>query len=61
MEFRGGLVNSATGGDLSNAKTVSYRMDRRAANQIDWSDEEALFSIDWGIYRLFCHPAIKGC
>jgi hypothetical protein len=61
VEFRGGLVDSATGRSLPNAKTVSYRIERRAAQQIDWSDDDALFSIDWGIYRAFCHPALKGC
>jgi hypothetical protein len=61
VEFRGGLVDSATGRPLPNAPTVSYRVERNAARQIDWSNEEALFAIDWGIYRGFCHPAIKGC
>jgi hypothetical protein len=61
VEFRGGLVNSATGRPLPNAPTVSYRVERNAAKQINWSDEEALYNIDWSIYRGFCHPAIKGC
>jgi hypothetical protein len=60
VEFRGGLVDSATGRELPNARTVSYRIDRGRAKQIDWSDDEVLFAIDWGLYRLFCHPAIKG-
>lgn len=61
VEFRGGLVDSATGRPLPNAPTVSYRIERNAARQIDWSDEEALYNIDWSIYRGLCHPAIKGC
>jgi hypothetical protein len=61
VEFRGGLVDSATGRDLPNAPTANYRVERSAAKQIDWSDEEVLFIIDWGIYRGLCHPALKGC
>lgn len=61
VEFRGGLVDSATGRDLPNAPTANYRVERSAAKQIDWSDEEVLFSIDWSIYRGLCHPALKGC
>jgi hypothetical protein len=61
VEFRGGLVNSATGRPLPDAPTVSYRVEKNAARQIDWSDEEALYNIDWSIYRALCYPAIKGC
>lgn len=61
VEFRGGLVDSATGRELPNAPTANYRVERNAAKQIDWSDEEVLFIIDWGIYRGLCHPALKGC
>jgi hypothetical protein len=61
VEFRGGLVDSATGRPLPNAPTVSYRVNRNAARRIDWSDEEALYNIDWSIYRGLCQPAIKGC
>jgi hypothetical protein len=61
VEFRGGLVDSATGRELPNAPTANYRVERSAARQIDWSDEEVLFIIDWGIYRGLCHPALKGC
>lgn len=61
VEFRGGLVDSATGRELPNAPTASYRVERRRAEQIDWSDEEVLFVIDWSIYRGLCHPALKGC
>jgi len=61
VEFRGGLIDTATGRDVPSALTASYRMRPGPARQIDWSDEEALFRIDWGIYRLVCHPAIKGC
>jgi len=61
VEFRGGLVNAATGRPLPNAPTAIYRMQYSAAKRIDWSDEEALFNIDWGIYRGLCHPALKGC
>jgi len=61
VEFRGGLVNSATGRSVPNAQTVIYRVERSVAKRIDWSNDEALFNIDWGIYRGFCHPAVKGC
>jgi hypothetical protein len=61
VEFRGGLVDSATGRSLPNAETASYRVERREAKQIDWSDDTALSTIDWGIYRGFCHPALKDC
>jgi hypothetical protein len=61
VEFRGGLVDSATGRKLPNAPTASYRIERGRAKQIDWSDEEVLFVVDWSIYRGLCHPALKGC
>ena len=61
IDFRGGLVDAATGQELPNAPTASYRVGPQAAKQINWSDEDALYNIDWGIYRELCHPALKGC
>jgi len=61
VEFEGGLASRATGKDLPNAEAFGYRVDSGEARQIDWSDEEALFQIDWSLYRTFCHPAFKGC
>lgn len=61
VEFRGGLVDSATGRELPNAPTANYRVERSAARQIDWFNGEVLFNIDWGIYRGLCRPALKGC
>jgi|GEM_PF-4876834 len=61
VSFRGGLVDAATGQELPNAPTASYRVGPHAARQIDWSDEEALYNINWSIYRELCHPALKGC
>jgi hypothetical protein len=61
VEFRGGLASSATGRALPNAEAFAYRVERNEAPRIDWSDEEALYVIDWSLYRAFCHPAFKGC
>jgi len=61
VEFEGGLASRATGQDLPNAEAFAYRMGGGVAKQINWSDDNALFSIDWSIYRIFCHPAFKGC
>jgi hypothetical protein len=61
VTFRGGLVDSATGREMPNIQTASYSVDRKATRQIDWSDAEALYAIDWSIYRDLCHPALKGC
>lgn len=61
VAFRGGLIDSATGRELPNAPTASYSVDGKAARQIDWADEETLYSIDWSLYRELCHPALKGC
>lgn len=61
MVFRGGLIDSATGGEMPNAPTASYNIDGTDARRIDWSDEEALYNIDWSLYREFRHPALKGC
>lgn len=60
-QFRGGLQSSATGKALPNAVAFTYRIEPAFAKQIDWSDEDTLFAIDWGFYRTFCHPAFKGC
>ena len=59
--FRGGLVSSATGRDLPNADTFAYGVERYEAPRIDWTDGDALYVIDWSLYRTFCHPAFKGC
>lgn len=61
VQFRGGLVDSSTGKDLPNAVAFTYRMQPGKARQIDWSDQDALHSINWSLYRTFCHPAFKGC
>lgn len=61
VEFDGGLASRATGKDLPNAEAFGYRVNGGEATQIDWTDEQALFSIDWSLYRTFCHPAFKGC
>jgi len=61
VQFRGGLQDAATGKALPNAVAFAYRMPPGRARQIDWSDEDALYAIDWGLYRLACHPAFKGC
>lgn len=61
VQFRGGLASSATGRSLPNAEAFAYRVERNEALRIDWSDDEALYVIDWGLYRAFCHPAFKGC
>lgn len=57
--FRGGLVNSKTGQDLPDAKTGSFEMTKSDAEQIDWSDDDVLFSINWALFRTFAHPALK--
>jgi hypothetical protein len=57
--FRGGLVNSTTGKDLPKANTGIYLMTGGQAEQIDWSNDEALMNIDWSNYRVFAHPALK--
>lgn len=55
VAFTGGLVDTRTGNDLSDARTGLYRIDRSEARQIDWENADA---IDWSLYRLFVHPAI---
>lgn len=61
VAFRGGLISAATGEELPDLPTASYRVGPREAKQIDWSDDEALSRIDWSLYRELCHPALKGC
>lgn len=61
VRFLGGLQNSATGKALPNALAFGYRMQPGPARQIDWSNQDTLYSIDWSHYRWFCHPAFKGC
>jgi hypothetical protein len=59
IEFRGGLVDKATGKDLPNEQTGGFSIDPGQAKKIDWSDDDALSNIDWSIYRDFCHPALQ--
>lgn len=54
--FRGGLMNSATGESLPNAKTGSYYLDPELAKRIDWANPDR---IDWSLYRTFASPALK--
>jgi hypothetical protein len=61
VQFRGGLQSSATGKALPNAVAFTYRIEPAQAKKINWSDEDTLYSIDWSLYRTFCHPAFKGC
>lgn len=40
--------------------TANYSIEKRDAQQIDWSDEDVVQAvIDWSPYRNFVHPAIK--
>jgi hypothetical protein len=59
VSFEGGLVDKATGRDLPDAQTGLARMSAGQANQIDWSNDDALMNIDWSSYRVVCHPALK--
>jgi hypothetical protein len=52
--YLGGLVNEATGEELPGAKNARYKMTAEQAEQIDWSDEEALSDVNWSTYRESC-------
>ena len=56
VQFTGGLVDTSTGRDLPNARTGLYRLTAKQAQRINWDDAEL---IDWSIYRVFAHPALK--
>ena len=35
-------------------------MSKADSRRIDWSDQDAIdYGIDWSLYRVFVHPAIK--
>jgi hypothetical protein len=59
--FEGGLIDTANGRPLPDAPTTSYRMQHRLAQQVEWSNEQALYNINWSLYRTYCSPVIKGC
>lgn len=59
LVYKGGLVDRSTGKELPEANTGMYTMPAGQAEQIDWTDEDALSNIDWSIYRDFCHQALK--
>jgi hypothetical protein len=59
LVYKGGLVSKATGKALPNVNTGIFTMPAGQANQINWSDDDALSNIDWSIYRDFCHPALQ--
>jgi hypothetical protein len=61
VQFRGGLQSAATGKALPNAIAFTYRIEPGPAKQINWSNTDTLYSIDWGLYRTFCQPVFKGC
>lgn len=57
--FRGGLVSTVTGEELPDVNTGIFTIHSDQASQISWSNEDALFNINWSYYRDFCHPALK--
>lgn len=57
--YVGGIVNEATGKELPGARTGLFTITAEQAEQIDWSDEDALSDIDWSTYRKFCHQALQ--
>jgi hypothetical protein len=57
--FKGGLVSTVTGEELPDVNTGIFTIHADQASQIDWSNEDALFNINWSYYRDFCHPALK--
>lgn len=58
--FKGGLVDKATGKEV-DANAAIYTLKRREADKIDWGDgdSDALYNIEWSIYRDFLHPAFR--
>lgn len=61
VRFVGGLADARTGQDKPNAIAFSYYMGAKIAQRIDWSNQDALDTIRWSIYREVCVPAFKGC
>jgi hypothetical protein len=59
LVYQGGLVDSSTGKDLPDVNTGIFTMPAIKARQIEWSDDDGLFGIDWSLYRDFCHPALQ--
>lgn len=60
VTFRGGLMDSRTGRSLPNAATGRYAVSQGEARQIPWgSNNKVRYAIDWSLYRVFVHPAIK--
>lgn len=58
--YQGGLVSTQTGEELPDANIGIFTMPAKLANQIDWSNDDAIdFNIDWSNYRDFCHPALE--
>ena len=57
--YEGGIVNEATGKELPGANTGLYKMSAEQAEQIDWSDQDALSEVDWSTYRKYCHQAFQ--
>lgn len=57
--YQGGIVNEATGKELPGANTGLFKITAEEAEQIDWSDEDALSDVDWSTYRKFCHQAFQ--
>ena len=57
--YQGGIVNEATGKELPGANTGLYKISADEAEQIDWSDQDALSEVDWSTYRKFCHQAFQ--
>ena len=56
--FTGGLVGvQAPAGTCRTSERAYTGSRRRAAQRMDWDDAEL---IDWSIYRVFAHPALKG-
>jgi hypothetical protein len=60
LVYQGGLVSTKTGEELPDVNTGIFTMHASDANQISWSNDDALnYNIDWSNYRDFCHPAMK--
>ena len=55
--YVGGIVNEATGEEEPGANTALFRITAEQAEQIDWTDQDALDNIDWSTYRKSCHQA----
>ena len=57
--YQGGIVNEATGKELPGANTGLFKITAEQAQEIDWSNEDALSDVDWSTYRKFCHQAFQ--